>query len=125
MGSITSSYPSVQVGIRVGTGIHLDSHDQYNATWGCLGPLTMALPEYETLLELHDGDVLSFNSANIWHCMVRRPPTLCTCVCLSLYYNKQQHARFCEHFLELAMVDVSEHQDAVVEEQCNGTQPWH
>ena len=59
-GSVTSSYPSVQIGVGVGTGIHQDRNDKFQGTWGCLGPLTMALPEYEALLELQDGDVMSF-----------------------------------------------------------------
>ena len=51
-GSVTFSYPSVQIGVGVGAGIHLDNFDKFQGTWGCLGPLTMALPEYEVLLEL-------------------------------------------------------------------------
>ena len=67
----------------------------------------MALPEYETLLELNDGDVLSFSSSTVWHCIVRRPPSMCTCVCLSLYYNSDQHARFCKHFDALELVEAT------------------
>ena len=43
-GAIMSSYPSVQIGVGVGSGIHQDSDDKFQGTWGCLGPLTMALP---------------------------------------------------------------------------------
>jgi hypothetical protein len=108
MGSITSSYPSVQIGVGVGTGIHQDTDDKFQGTWGCLGPLTMALPEYEALLELQDGDVLSFPTDTLWHCIVRRPASMCQCVCLSLYYNEHQHKRFCENLQCLQVVDTSE-----------------
>ena len=107
-GSVTSSYPSVQIGVGVGTGIHQDSDDKFQGTWGCLGPLTMALPEYEALLELQDGDVLSFPTDTLWHCIVRRPSSMCQCVCLSLYYNKHQHERFCENLSCMQIVDASE-----------------
>jgi hypothetical protein len=103
-GSVTFSYPSVQIGVSIGTGIHLDNHDMFQGTWGCLGPLTMALPEYEVLLELNDGDVLSFNSASMWHCIVRRPASMCQCMCLSLYYNGRQHQKFCEHMSKMQVV---------------------
>jgi hypothetical protein len=106
-GSVTSSYPSVQIGVGVGTGIHQDSDDMFQGTWGCLGPLTMALPEYEALLELQDGDVLSFPTDTLWHCIVRRPSSMCQCVCLSLYYNKHQHERFCENLSCMQVVDAS------------------
>ena len=107
-GSVTFSYPSVQIGVGVGTGIHLDNFDKFQGTWGCLGPLTMALPEYEVLLELNDGDVLSFNSASVWHCIVRRPASMCQCVCLSLYYNGKQHKRFCEHMSGMQIVSLED-----------------
>ena len=32
----TSSYPSVQIGVGVGTGINQDSDDKFQGTWGCL-----------------------------------------------------------------------------------------
>ena len=104
-GSITYSYPSVQIGVGVGVGIHQDNFDKFQGTWGCLGLLTMALLEYETLLELNDVDVLSFNSATVWHYIVRRPASMCQCVCLSLYYNDKQHEQFCEHMLNLQVVE--------------------
>jgi hypothetical protein len=107
MGSVTSSYPSVQIGVGVGTGIHQDKHDKFQGTWGCLGSLTMALPEYEALLELQDGDVLSFPTDTLWHCIVRRPASMCQCVCLSLYYNENQHKRLCENLECLQIVDAS------------------
>ena len=107
-GSVTFSYPSVQIGVGVGAGIRLDNFDKFQGTWGCLGPLTMALPEYEVLLELNDGDVLSFNSASVWHCIVRRPASMCQCVCLSLYYNSKQHKRFCEHMSGMQVVSVED-----------------
>ena len=75
--TITSSYPSVQIGVGVGTGIHQDSDDKFPGTWGCLGLLTMALPEYEALLELQVGDVLSCPTDTLWHCIVRRPSSMC------------------------------------------------
>lgn len=93
-GSICSSYPSVQIGVSVGVGIHIDAKDLYWGTWACLGPLTMALPEYGVLLDLEDGDVVTFDTATVWHCMVRTPPEVCKCACLSLYYNREQHAQF-------------------------------
>ena len=107
-GSVTFSYPSVQIGVGVGAGIHLDNFDKFQGTWGCLGPLTMALPEYGVLLELNDGDVLSFNSASNWHCIVRRPASMCQCVCISLYYNGKQHQRFCEHMSKMQVVGVED-----------------
>ena len=107
-GSVTSSYPSVQIGVGVGTGIHQDSDDKFHGTWGCLGPLTMALPEYEALLELQDGDVLSFPTDTLWHCIVRRPSSMCQCVCLSLYYNENQHERFCEDLQCVRVVEESD-----------------
>ena len=75
--AITFSYPSVQIGAGVGAGIHQDSDSKFQGTWGCLGPLTMALPEYEVLLELQDGHVLSFPIDTLWHCIVRRPSAMC------------------------------------------------
>lgn len=107
-GSVTTSYPSVQIGVGVGTGIHLDKDDKFQGTWGCLGPLTLALPEYEALVELQDGDVLSFPTDTLWHCIVRRPSSMCQCVCLSLYYNKHQHQRFCENLESVKLVETSE-----------------
>ena len=105
-GSVTFSYPSVQIGVGVGAGIHLDMYtfDKFQGTWGCLGPLTMVLPEHEVLLELHDGDVLSFNSASTWHCIVRRPASMC----LSLYYNDKQHKRFCERMSGMQVVGIED-----------------
>jgi hypothetical protein len=76
MGSITSSYLSVQIGVGVGTGIHQNTDDKFQGTWGCLGPLAMALSEDEVLLELQDGDVLSFPTDTLWHCIVRRPASM-------------------------------------------------
>ena len=46
-GSVTFSYPSVQIGVGVGAGIHLDNFDKFQGTWGCLGPLTMACQSME------------------------------------------------------------------------------
>lgn len=108
LGSISTSYPAVQVGINVGVGIHLDSDDLFWGTWACLGGLTMALPEYGVLLELSDGDIVTFDTAQIYHCMVRRPPEMCECACLSLYYNSKQHKRFIDTFEQGLSIEIEE-----------------
>ena len=108
MGSIISSYLSVQIGVGVGTSIHKDGDDKFQGTWGCMGPLTMALPEYEAPLELQDGDVLSFPIDVLWHCIVRGPAIMCQYVCMSLYYNEHHHRRFCENLQCLQVVDASD-----------------
>ena len=73
-GSVTSSYPSVQIGVG-------DCDDKFQGTWGCLGPLTMALPEYKALLELQDGEVLNFPTDTLWHCALFGGLRPCASVC--------------------------------------------
>ena len=105
-GSVTFSYPSVRIGVGGGACIHPDNFDKFQGTCGCLGPLAMALPEYEVLLELNDGDGMSFNSASVWHCIVRRPASRYQFVCISLDCNRKQHQRFCEHMGGVQVVGV-------------------
>lgn len=66
-GSISEVYPSITLGIQTGMPIHVDEGDSARATWGILGPVEICFPEFEVVLQLQSGDVLTFDASKVYH----------------------------------------------------------
>ena len=93
-------------------GCHIHKRDNFDGLWAVLARVTVALPEFGILLELGaclessvfylswclgDGDVLSFDTASIWHCCVHIPECVGPSVILSMYFSHHQYDRFWDY----------------------------
>ena len=92
-GTISYYYPSFALGIDCQAAMYKDHTDCCLATWAALQPVWMALPEYEVVLILNPGDVLTFNSSETWHAMIR-PPDNSFSMNISLYCSSVQREHF-------------------------------
>ena len=52
--------------------IHVDEGDSARATWGILGEVEVCFPEFEVVLQLQAGDVLTFDAAKVFHACTRK-----------------------------------------------------
>ena len=96
-GTASWGHQSASLGYKAGAAVHLDRNDARVALWICLGgQMQMFLPEAGVILDLYDGDVLTFDSATMWHCLMGVPDhalgSVSDNICVSMYVNRNQIA---------------------------------
>ena len=67
------TFPSAQVGINGGYGVHKDKRDCRRTVWLVSGTGALVFPEYEHILYLHPGDLVIFNGQGEWHANMVNP----------------------------------------------------
>ena len=72
-GTATFTFPSAQVGINGGYGVHKDKRDCRRTVWLITGTGALVFPQYEHILYLHPGDLLIFNGQGEWHANMVNP----------------------------------------------------
>jgi hypothetical protein len=97
-GTPSFAHLAAAVGVKCGAAVHVDKRDTKTALWMCLGDINMFWPEAGCILRLRDGDVLSFDAARMYHCMMGAPDEelddLAPYACISLYTNGSQLREF-------------------------------
>lgn len=88
-GTASFAHQMVSLGCNNETPIHLDDKDIATALWAALGRYHMAIPEAELILDIEDGDVLTFSANKLWHNLISPRPAP-DHVCISLYVNGGQ-----------------------------------
>ena len=66
-GTASFTFPSAQVGVNGGYGVHKDKRDCRRTVWLVTGTGGLVFPAYEHVLWLHPGDILVFNGEGEWH----------------------------------------------------------
>ena len=94
-GTASFAHGSVAVAFKPGATVHRDAHDGAMAIFLVLGgPCDIYFPEAGIIVELNDGDILTFDSTKMWHCCCGAPANVVgsvpDCVCVSMYVNKGQ-----------------------------------
>lgn len=99
-GTASFAHLSVSLGYKAGATVHVDKGDVHTAVWAALGDYEMYLPEIGCTLKIRDGDVLTFPSHTVWHCLMGVPTEHLDDepdnICCSLYSNKRQLKEFRE-----------------------------
>ena len=84
------------VGHNSGATVHLDKLDTSHAMWVMLGDCEAFFPEAGVIVDLHDGDVITFNATNQHHCLMGVPMAALESawmpdyIVISLYTNGKQ-----------------------------------
>ena len=93
-GKACSAYPACSAGLNGGYSCHFDFSDEMMGTLAAFGKdgAWIAMPQYEAMFRMNDGDVLVLNSPEVLHSNVTHPnpPQNFQRATMSLYWNKRQ-----------------------------------
>ena len=87
------------IGIDCAAAVHLDENDddESEAQWIALRTVRMVVSEYEIIVRLEPGDVMTFPAHNLWHAMItdqHHDSSEPISVNISMYFNKRQLRHF-------------------------------